>query len=37
MVDSENSPDNHKILKICIGTIIKKPEILEFTLRLITL
>lgn len=30
MVDSDNSPDNYKILKISFGTIIKHPEMLKF-------
>ena len=30
MVESENSPDNYKTLKISIGVIIKNPEMLKF-------
>ena len=29
MVDSENSPNNYKTLKISIGTIIKSPKMLK--------
>ena len=29
MVESENSPDNYKTLKISIGAIIRNPEMLE--------
>ena len=32
MVNSENSPDNYKTLKVELGTIIKNPEILKFVL-----
>ena len=32
MVDSENSPDNYKMLKISIGGIIKDPKMLKFVL-----
>ena len=30
MVDSENSQENYKTIKISIGAIIKKPEMLKF-------
>ena len=30
MVDSDNSPDNYKTLKISIGSIIKNPKMLKF-------
>ena len=30
MVDNYNNPDNYKTLKISIGGIIKKPEMLKF-------
>ena len=30
MVDSENTPDNYKTLKISIGAIIKNAEMLKF-------
>ena len=30
IVDSENSPDNYKTLKICIRTTAKNPEMLKF-------
>ena len=30
MVDSKNSPDNYKTLKISIGTLIKYPEMIKF-------
>ena len=29
MVDSENSPNNYKTLKISIGAIIKSPKMLK--------
>ena len=29
MIESENSPDNFKILKISIGAIMKNPEMLK--------
>ena len=32
IVDSENSPDNYKTLKICIRTTAKNPEMLKFVL-----
>ena len=32
MINSENSPDNYKTLKVELGTIIKNPEILKFVL-----
>ena len=30
MVDSDNSPDNYKILKISIGSIMTNPKMLKF-------
>ena len=32
MVNSENSPNNYKTLKVEVGIIIKNPEILKFVL-----
>ena len=29
MIESENSPDNFKILRISIGAIMKNPEMLK--------